>query len=420
VYLGGLFTRCDKAARRNLAAVDMSTLRVTDWQPVATGEVLSLISDGSSLFVGETGRGLAAYDVASGALLPFDVHMNQGNAEIPGVWAMTLSGGTLRLGGAFTNLGAVTRSNVAAVDAVSGAVLPWAPEANSVVRGLVETPSGVFLDGHFSFVGGQPRAFVAQVDPVSGAPTPWQPPAFSGAYRANGVYQYPDVYSLAVDGSRLYVGGQFAGPRANAVCLDVATGAVQAWNPPGYMIAEPVERGTFAFLPSSGVVYVGQVFTPAGGLLELDASTGSAVPASPPYCASVRAIVHWGPHVVFGGEFTDVGGTPADGLAVLVDPSVLDAGDGVRPSQLLALSLPSPLPAHTTSHVTLSLPRASRVRANLIDLSGRLARTVVGDAPYPAGRHDLALDVAGLSPGVYWLSVNADGEQASRKVVVSR
>ena len=418
VFIGGLFTRCDKADRVNLASVDMSTLRVTDWQPVVPGEVLSLVSDGHALFVG--GAGVAAFDVATGSRLPFDARVNQGSAAIPEVWAMTLSAGTLRLGGGFGNLGAITRSNVAAVDAVSGAVLPWAPEANSVVRGLAETPTGVFLDGFFSMIGGQPRALLAQVDGVTGAPTSWQPPVFSGAYRANGVYQNPAVYSLAVDGDRLYVGGQFAGPRANAVCLDAGTGAVQAWNPPGYMVTEPVQYGTFAFLPSPEVVYVGQVGTPAGGLMALDPATGQPVPSSPPFAWSVRAIARWGPNIVFGGEFTDVGGTPADGLAILLDPSVLDVGDGARPAQRLALSPPSPLPARAVSHVTLSLPEAARVSAGLIDVSGRLARTVIGDAAYPAGRHDLALELAGLSPGIYWLSVRAGGEQVSRKVVVSR
>jgi len=434
VFIGGLFTRGDKADRVNLASVDMSTLRVTDWQPGAVtgpggtpGEVLSLISDGITVFVGgefeqvgaQARRGLAAFRVAGGALLPFDVHMNQGSAAVPQVWAMTLSAGMLRLGGAFDDLGGVARSNVAAVDAASAALLPWAPEANSRVRGLAETPSGVFLDGQFSFIGGQPRALVAQVDGVTGVPTSWQPPAFSGAFRANGVWQNPAVYSLAVDGNRLYVGGQFAGPRANAVCLDAGTGAVQAWDPPGHMVAEPAEYGTFAFLPSPDIIYVGQVGTPVNGLLALDATTGQSMPSPPPFAWSVRAIARWGPNIVFGGGFTDVGGTPADGLAILLDPSVLDAGDGAWSAQRLALSLPSPLPARTVSHVTLSLPEAGPVRAGLIDVSGRLVRTVIGDAPYAAGRHELAIELEGLSPGVYWLSVLAGGEQVSRKVVVS-
>src|SRR5204863_6394146 len=92
VFIGGLFTRGDKADRVNLASVDMTTLRVTDWKPVVPGEVLSLVSDGHTLFVGSAG--VAAFDVATGSLLPFDVHMNQGSAAIPEVWAMTLSAGT--------------------------------------------------------------------------------------------------------------------------------------------------------------------------------------------------------------------------------------------------------------------------------------------------------------------------------------
>jgi hypothetical protein len=53
---------------------------------------------------------------------------------------------------------------------------------------------------------------------------------------------------------------------------------------------------------------------------------------------------------------------------------------------LLALSLPAPNPVRGSMAYSLVLPRDARVQVRVLDLDGRVVRTLVDETP-PAGRH---------------------------------
>jgi flagellar hook assembly protein FlgD len=71
-----------------------------------------------------------------------------------------------------------------------------------------------------------------------------------------------------------------------------------------------------------------------------------------------------------------------------------------------------------------SLPRAGRVRAQLFDLSGQLVARIL-DRDLEPGVHGAGWDGRTLSgssaaPGMYYLSLSADGVRLTRQVTVVR
>lgn len=91
----------------------------------------------------------------------------------------------------------------------------------------------------------------------------------------------------------------------------------------------------------------------------------------------------------------------------------------VRDRDGLWLSAPYPNPAGGAAAISFNLPEEARVTVGLYDLSGRRVATPL-DAPLPGGRHSLALDTAGLEPGVYLVRLTADGEAATTRLAVVR
>lgn len=89
----------------------------------------------------------------------------------------------------------------------------------------------------------------------------------------------------------------------------------------------------------------------------------------------------------------------------------------------VAIGPPRPNPARGSVTLHLELNRAQRVRCRVLDLSGRVVRTV-SDATFPAGRtyfHWDARDDDGRLPkqGLYFIQARAeDGEAATRIALI--
>jgi trimeric autotransporter adhesin len=165
--------------------------------------------------------------------------------------------------GGFTGIGGQPRKHVAAVDMATGQATPWNPDPNSDVFTLLPAGATVYVGGVFTRIGGQARSRLASLDPVTGLATAWNPRVAPVA----GIGDNADsaVYSLALSGSTLFVGGDFTGiggrPRTSLAALDGTTGQAGRWNP----IPNDGRNDVYALATSDGKVYLGGFFTFLGG-----------------------------------------------------------------------------------------------------------------------------------------------------------
>jgi outer membrane protein assembly factor BamB len=259
LYVGGEFDRVGSKTRHNLAAFDLTSGALTGWNPDFGGEVDALAVSANTVYAGgdfhggEPPVGLAAIDAVTGVVRRWDAI-----TKCCGVLSLALSGSTLFLGGLFDALnGQVQDDGIAAVDATTGALLPWNPGANSPVWALLASGRTLYAGGVFTAIGGTTRRGLAALDTVSGAVSAWNPDVTGGA-----------VAALALSGSTLYAGGDFdhvSGlSRAGLAAIDTATGAVSAWDPrlsggaSGFLVVHAVAV-------SDGTLYVGGSFSGAAG-----------------------------------------------------------------------------------------------------------------------------------------------------------
>lgn len=361
LYVGGDIRRVNGVERVGLAAFDIETGLLTDWNPGVTGPsvfISGLAPIGSTLYFmgnftavgGQPRVRLGAADLASGAVTPWQPALPNGS-----VWCFAGIGSRVFLGGNFTGIAALAQPYLLAVDAVTGAPVAWNPAPTATVECMTADGDRLYVGGMFDRVGGQPHGGIARVDPITGAVDAWSPTINGttlGIIRSGGtVYACGEFQSVAgrpqvgvvaldvvtgvasswnpspngqvmamgLEGSRLFLGGRFSSvgfvARQNLAAFDASTGAPTGWNPGANNSVEAVSV-------SGSTVYVGGSFTTAGGqpragLAAIDASTGLATswnPSPNQYAATIHAT----PDAVYiGGGFTSVGGQARSGVAKL-------------------------------------------------------------------------------------------------------
>jgi len=83
---------------------------------------------------------------------------------------------------------------------------------------------------------------------------------------------------------------------------------------------------------------------------------------------------------------------------------------------------PNPFNPHTS--IRFSLPRSTRVRLLIFDVSGARVRSLA-DRPMPAGVHELTWDGTNdrgreLASGAYFYRLEADGQVDAKKLILLR
>ncbi len=121
---------------------------------------------------------LYALDATTGAIDPS--WGGPGGGPEDHVAAVAISGSTVYAGGQFSVFQGQPRANLAAVDLATGALLPWNPQASSAVSHAATSPSGtLFVAMYYDFQGlgrvnGEARrASVFEID-AAGAVTSWE------------------------------------------------------------------------------------------------------------------------------------------------------------------------------------------------------------------------------------------------------
>ncbi|GGQ48209.1 PQQ-binding-like beta-propeller repeat protein [Couchioplanes azureus] len=118
------------------------------------------------------------------------------------VYASAYAGSTVYVAGSFRNAivdgRSVPRKRLAALDARTGQLLPWAPATNGTVFAMTAFGGSLYVSGKFTTVAGQPRAGLAGIDLQTGA-------VGSLRHTVTG-----EGRALAVGGGRLFLGGEFS------------------------------------------------------------------------------------------------------------------------------------------------------------------------------------------------------------------
>jgi hypothetical protein len=321
VYVGGTFTALRGQMRYRLAAIGTDGT-VLDWNPSAhdtvnalavagTGSNQVVYAGGAFPSVGGVARNFLAAIDANGTLLPWNPNANSI------VQALAISATTIYAGGAFTQVGDLNRSHLAAIG-TDGVVSPtWAPAANSLVYAVVVAGNTLYVGGQFDAVNGTTRNRLAAVDanPAGAGQLflQWNPNVAGGA-----------VYALTLADGVLYAGGNFTGvggftrSHLASVSADPNVAAtVSNWNP------NVADGGVFALASADSVVYVGGSFTGVGGftrkfLAAIDASgDGHVRDWAPSANTYVTSFAISGSVIYVGGAFTAINGVKRTGLAAI-------------------------------------------------------------------------------------------------------
>ncbi len=301
------------------SAASAQVLRDDLW--VTNGGVYASTVVGNTLYLGGD---FSRVGPATGGLMP--VHATSGNPlqaplDVDGTIKAILSDGAggWYVGGSFRHIQGVARNSLARISA-TGAVKPWNPGVNGFVNAMVLSGGKLYLGGLFSQVGGQGRNNLAAVDTTMGAVVAgWNPNPNSA------------VNAMGIATGLVYVGGGFttvAGvSRLHVAALDATTGAASSWqpNPNGDVYALAV---LYDVINLTTHVYMGGSFGlvfgfPRANFAQVDATPGSPTfnqptAFNPSPNGAVRSLVISGRTIVLtylGGDFTLAAGQPRSRLA---------------------------------------------------------------------------------------------------------
>lgn len=308
LYVGGQFAMIGGAARSGLAALSPTTGMATSWNPRPNGEIMALANKDNTLYIGgqfttlapELRGKLASF--SNGSLTNWNPDAKNGD-----VLALAFSSGTVYAGGTFDMIGTTPtgRQAVAAIDGAGAVVTGWNAQVsnNGEVHAIVAGNNRVYIGGAFSEAGGDSKSNIAALNTTNGnEDATWQPSGTDGRVRA-----------LALGGTTLYLGGEFLNAlgsgRERLAAIDTA-GALESWNP-------GASATVLALAVSNSNVYVGGEFMTLGGTarnyLGAVGVNGTLDAWDPNLDGQVNAFSLTGDILYVGGQFSQIGGVTGMG-----------------------------------------------------------------------------------------------------------
>jgi trimeric autotransporter adhesin len=170
LYVGGNFTSIGGVRRNFVAAVDTGTGAVSPWTPTLPYRVfaLGLSADGARLYT----AGGGPFNSGGNQAAAYNTSQNGGplwDTQADGDWqAIEIRGTVVYGGGHFNFINGQRRNHIAALDAVTGALMPWNPGADSTwgVFRLVRGANSLLVGGDFFRIGGRQQPHFARFSPV--------------------------------------------------------------------------------------------------------------------------------------------------------------------------------------------------------------------------------------------------------------
>jgi putative cell wall-binding protein len=321
-YVGGGLEDIDGVARAGLAHLLPNGLVDGDFTVGTDGQVESLLKDGTTLYVGgsfstlggQPRSGLGAINLTTGTVTSWDPSVEPGAP----VTDMALSGTTLFIGGDFASVDGDGRNNLAAIDTtatVAGTyTTAWNPNADGMVFALLLDGTTLYIGGEFDIVDSVSRINGAAIDTtatVAGTyTTAWDPAPDGSAINA-----------LAKSGSTVFAGGNFlnigGAARSRLAGLDATTGLATSFD----ANIDATGGNVYSLQLSGSTLYLGGDFVLIDGqarpfLAAVDL-TGALQAFDPRGCDSVIAMAVQGSQIYTGGNFPCMGSEEHYGLVAL-------------------------------------------------------------------------------------------------------
>jgi hypothetical protein len=318
LYLGGSFSSVRAELRTFAAAVNSDGALNSNWRPRlrGLGGVDAITLSEGTVFLGgrltevdANERGIVAFDTSGVLQETFNPRITGGTVQ-----AIAAIGDRVYLGGTFTQVDDIRRNLLVSLYRVNGGVVPdWdaqidAAEGNEV-SALATAGDTLFVGGKFNSVRGASRYSAAALT-TAGELSQWSP-AFSG-----------NVNTLAVEDGTIYAGGNFREvgglQRQNAAAVDLEGNINRTWQP-------MCDREVLAIDVSSSDVYLGGNFTRVDGetrhrFVAAVGKDGTLRTAwSPGLNNEVSSLSVSDSAIFVGGKFTKSDDVQSDYLA-LIDP----------------------------------------------------------------------------------------------------
>ncbi len=252
----------NQTARANLLAYDIRTGQlINSWVADTNGTVNAVTAspDGSRIYAGGTFttvngltyRRIVALDPSTGAVIP-------GFSPNPDsrVRAISATRSTVYFGGSFGRVGGLDRGRLAAARASDGAVLDWAPVASATVDSILVSPdqTQVLVGGTFTTLNGSsnPGYGLGAVDAVTGALRPWAANSIVRNATPQNSNAAGSITALTTRGNSVYANGytwQRAGGNLEGTVKMSWDGGTIQW-------LEDCHGDSYGNYPVDGIVYV--------------------------------------------------------------------------------------------------------------------------------------------------------------------
>ena len=235
--------------------------------------------------------------------------------------------GKILVSGSFTSIGGQTRNYIARLDATTGLADSFNPNPNGIVRPIaIQADGKILIGGAFSTVLGVTRTNIARLNTDGTLDTAFNPNTVGGGFSVSTIAIQVDG-KILVGGDLPYFGGQ---ARSGIARLDGTTGAADSFNP------SPNNLVVAITVQADGKILAGGYFTNIDGqtrnyIARLDGDTGLADAFDPNADYVVDTImVQADGKILVGGQFGNIGGQPrnyiarldgASGLADAFDPN---------------------------------------------------------------------------------------------------
>ena len=296
--------------RSNLAALNRYTGEPLSFAPEFDGDVwaFALSPDNETLYVGgafltvdgASRSRIAAFDIQTGVLTNFETPSLNNSLR-----AIAVDEDRIYLGGIFTRIEAEFHPHLAAFDVTTGELdQDFVASPDARVTSLVATANRLWIGGDFTQINDELQSGIGAVNPVT------------GSLQATDDVAYP-VIALAASDTQLFIAG--GGPGGRAAAFDLFTGTEQ-WmiESDGNFQAVDVDNdGRFVYFGGHYETIEGD--ERIDRLTRHDKSTGETDVSWLTEVNGIRSVnaVDVTPDGLYvGGDFNLVGGKPSEGIAI--------------------------------------------------------------------------------------------------------